>query len=51
MPVFPRYISKFVNGTWVVFDRQQFRNVSTHGLQKHAVTNAANRQQGVRNER
>ena len=38
-----RYIAKFVNGTWAVFDTHQYRNVATRALKKQTETEASKR--------
>ena len=44
----PRYIVKFANGAWVVFDTVQYRHATTRGLEAHAVAEAARRNAGGR---
>lgn len=39
-----RFIVKFVNGAWAVFDRHLFKNVSTHGLRSVANSVAQRRE-------
>lgn len=38
-----RFIVKFVNGTWAVFDNQQYRVATVRGLEKQAREEAARR--------
>lgn len=38
-----RYVAKFVNGTWAVFDTHQYRNVAIRALKKQATAEAEKR--------
>jgi len=39
----PRYVHKFVNGIWAVFDTHQYRNVAIRDLKKQAEREAEKR--------
>jgi len=39
----PRYVPKFVNGIWAVFDTHQYRNVAVRALKAQAVREAEKR--------
>lgn len=35
-----RYVAKFVNGAWAVFDTHEYSNVAVHALGKLALEHA-----------